>query len=72
MLISYLAKQYSCHEMFGELIIERYFKGQNMLLLWSLWELVITETPLLIVGDDPTECSHAVLILLSLITPLKI
>mmetsp|Transcript_2771 Transcript_2771/g.2604 ORF Transcript_2771/g.2604 Transcript_2771/m.2604 type:complete len:88 (+) Transcript_2771:1122-1385(+) len=42
-----------------------------MLILWSLWELVISETPLLIVADDPTECSHAVLILLSLISPLK-
>jgi hypothetical protein len=31
----------------------------------------MTETPLLIVGDDPSECSHAVLIILSLISPLK-
>jgi len=40
------------------------------LLLWNLWELVITETPLLVVGNDPTECSHAILTLLSLINPL--
>ena len=40
-------------------------------MLWQLWELLITETPLLIVGEDPTECSHAVLILLSLISPLR-
>jgi hypothetical protein len=39
--------------------------------LWQLWELIISETPLLIVGDDPTECSHAVMIILSLISPLK-
>jgi hypothetical protein len=70
-LISYLAKQYSCSEMFGELIIQKYFRGCSLLILWQLWELVITETPLIIVGDDPTECSHAVLILLSLISPLK-
>ena len=56
---------------FGELIIQKYFKGQSLLILWDLWELIISETPLLIVGDDPTECSHAVLILLSLISPLK-
>lgn len=30
----------------------------------------MTETPLLVVGGDPSECSHAVLTLLSLITPL--
>jgi hypothetical protein len=41
------------------------------LILWQLWELIISETPLLIVGDDPTECSHAVMIILSLISPLK-
>eukprot|EP00347_Sterkiella_histriomuscorum_P000425 403375913 len=70
-LITYLTKQYSCMDMFGELIIQKYFHGQSILLLWQLWEIAITETPLLIVGDDPTECSHAVLILLSLISPLK-
>ena len=57
--------------MFGELNIQKYFKGQSLLLLWNLWELAITETPLLVVGDDPTECSHAVLTMLSLISPLK-
>ena len=31
----------------------------------------MSETPLLLVADDPTECSHAVLIILSLISPLK-
>ena len=57
--------------MFGELIIQKYFQGSSVLILWNLWELAITETPLLVVGDDPTECSHAVLILLSLLAPLK-
>ena len=41
-----------------------------MLQLWNLWELLITETPLLVVGGDPSECSHAILTALSLITPL--
>ena len=40
-------------------------------MLWHLWEIAITETPLLVVGDDPTECAHVVVILLSLISPLK-
>jgi len=40
-------------------------------LLWSLWELALTEQPIIIVGDDPSECSHAVLILMSLLSPLK-
>lgn len=31
----------------------------------------MTETPLLVVGEDPTECSHSILIMLSLISPLK-
>jgi hypothetical protein len=39
--------------------------------LWPLWELLLTETPLIIVGDDPSECSHAVLIMLSILAPLK-
>lgn len=40
------------------------------MLLWNIWELIITENPLLIVGNDPKECSHAVLTCLSLIHPL--
>ena len=70
-LITYLTKQYSCTEMFGELILQRYFPGQSILLLWPLWELAMTECPLLIIGDDPTECSHIVLIILSLLAPLR-
>jgi hypothetical protein len=42
-----------------------------MLLLWPLWELLLTETPLILIGEDPSECSHAILTLLSLMTPLK-
>ena len=40
------------------------------ILLWEIWELIITEHPLLIVANDPKECSHAVLTCLSLIHPL--
>jgi hypothetical protein len=31
----------------------------------------MTETPLIIVGEDPSECSHSVLTLMSLLVPLK-
>ena len=58
------------HGIGNELKIEECFKGHYMLLLWNLWELLITETPLLVVGGDPSECSHAILTMLSLITPL--
>ena len=60
----------SVHGLGSELKIQECFKGHFMLLLWNLWELMITETPLLVVGGDPQECSHAVLTILSLITPL--
>ena len=58
------------HGIGNELKIEEVFKGHHMLQLWNLWELLITETPLLVVGGDPSECSHAILTALSLITPL--
>ncbi len=32
---------------------------------------MLTETPLIIVGDDPSECSHAVLIMLSILAPMR-
>jgi hypothetical protein len=39
--------------------------------IWYLWELVILETPIIISADTPTECSDIVLLLSSLIFPLK-
>ena len=41
-----------------------------MLLMWNIWELVVTENPILVVGGDPRECSHAILTMLSLMHPL--
>lgn len=58
------------HGIGNELKIQECFKGHNIFLLWNLWEILVTETPLLVVGGDPTECSHAILTMLSLITPL--
>ena len=58
------------HGIGNELKIQECFRGHFILLLWNLWEIVLTEVPLLVVGTDPGECSHAVLTLLSLISPL--
>lgn len=58
------------HGIGNELKIEEVFEGHHILNLWSLWEILITETPLLVVGGDPSQCSHAILTMLSLITPL--
>ena len=52
------------------LIVQDTFTGTLPFLLWSCWELLITEQPLLVIGNDPRECSHAVLTILSLIAPL--
>ncbi len=40
-------------------------------MLWPLWEMAMTEMPLIVVGEDPSECSHTVLVLMSLLAPLK-
>lgn len=39
--------------------------------IWNLWELIITETPLLIQADTNYACSEIVFLLSSLIFPLK-
>jgi hypothetical protein len=75
-LTDFLSKQYSFSSaaLFGDLIIQRRnggLTGTNVYLLWPLWELAMTEQPLIVVGEDPSECSHLVLILMSLLNPLK-
>ncbi|TNV84983.1 hypothetical protein FGO68_gene2012 [Halteria grandinella] len=75
-LTSYLSKQYSFSSaaLFGDLLIQKRgggLTGQSVYLLWPLWELAMTETPLMIVGEDPSECSHSVLTLMSLLAPLR-
>lgn len=37
----------------------------------NIWELMILETPLLVTSDSPTLCSEAILLLSSIIYPLK-
>jgi hypothetical protein len=39
--------------------------------IWNLWELVILETPMIISADTPSQSSDIVLLLSSLIFPLK-
>jgi len=67
----YLKEQYQSTEMFADLLVQEVFQGQSLFQLWSLWELLISETPLMVMGDNPKECSHAVMVLISLLHPLK-
>ncbi|XP_016998278.2 protein DENND6B isoform X2 [Drosophila takahashii] len=39
--------------------------------LYTLWELVITGEPIVVVGTSPADCSHMVQTLLALISPLE-
>ncbi|KAI8035422.1 protein DENND6B isoform X1 [Drosophila gunungcola] len=39
--------------------------------LYTLWELVITGEPVVVVGTSPADCSHMVQTLLALIAPLE-
>lgn len=39
--------------------------------IWNLWELIITETPIIISSDCPSKCSSVVMLLSTLISPMK-
>ncbi|XP_030382038.1 protein DENND6B [Scaptodrosophila lebanonensis] len=39
--------------------------------LYTLWELVITAEPIVVVGTSPADCSHMVQTLIALIAPLE-
>ena len=39
--------------------------------LWLLWELVLTNQPILVASPTPAQCSDAVIALVSLISPLE-
>eukprot|EP01083_Nonionella_stella_P228874 810764_1 len=54
---------------FQEVNIYRYF---HVVLgnLWCLWELALAGQPLLVVGTSAEQCSHAVLGIMSLISPI--
>jgi len=34
------------------------WKGGRALLLWNLWEIMVSEIPLLIITDTPQEASY--------------
>jgi len=57
--------------MFYEIEIPMFLKYENIALLWNLWELMITGTPILIITNNPEESSFIIGIALSLIFPLK-
>lgn len=67
-----LVDKYATHSSggcFQEVNIYRYF---HVVLgnLWCLWELALTGQPLLIIASSAQECSHAVLGIMSLISPI--
>ena len=43
---------------FQDIPLFQCWKGASPILLWSLWEIMITETPLLIIADTPSEVSY--------------
>ena len=46
---------------FQDISLSECWKNSGIALLWSLWELMITETSLLIIGDTPAEVSYPAL-----------
>ena len=56
---------------FQDINLYRIFKGNKLPYLWKLWELVLTNQPIMVVSDLPSECSETVLGLLSTICPLE-
>jgi len=68
--------------LFQDTNLYKIFKGDKLPLLWKLWELVITNQPIMIMSDLPNQCryiscklnnfvSEAVLGLVSIIYPLE-
>ena len=47
------------------------FSMYYLIKISSLWEMVITETPIMVLADDPKKCSDAVMLVSSLIYPLE-
>jgi len=56
---------------FQDINLYKIFKGNKLPYLWKLWELVLTNQPIMVVSDLPSECSETVLGLLSTICPLE-
>jgi len=43
---------------FQDISLGQCWKNSTIALLWNLWEIMITETPLLIIADTPAEASY--------------
>eukprot|EP00826_Nyctotherus_ovalis_P017348 TRINITY_DN15109_c0_g1_i1.p1 TRINITY_DN15109_c0_g1~~TRINITY_DN15109_c0_g1_i1.p1 ORF type:complete len:383 (-),score=74.77 TRINITY_DN15109_c0_g1_i1:333-1481(-) len=64
---------------FQDVSLSQCWPGASSILLWHLWEIVVTETPLLIIADTPYEVSYGLVCLhrqmissiISLVHPLK-
>jgi len=44
---------------FEDVSLSQCWPGASAILLWNLWEIMITEVPLLIIADTPSEASYA-------------
>ncbi|KAL4443165.1 hypothetical protein ABPG74_002232 [Tetrahymena malaccensis] len=64
---------HDCQEkgFFQEFNIFKVVKKNRIHNLWKIWEIVLTNQPLLIVADSPEECSELVFGAISLISPLE-
>lgn len=51
--------------------ILNFLDGNKVNLLWSIWQLVLINQPILVVGDNPSICSEGILAMISLISPLE-
>jgi len=56
--------------LFQDINLFSIFKFDKINLLYKLWELVMTNQPLLVISDAPSDCSETVFGLISLISPL--
>lgn len=56
--LSYLLKKGDSREIgyFQEINIAKTFGLGKIQYLWKLWEIIITNQPLLIISDSPTKC----------------
>ncbi|EAR85516.2 polarity axis stabilization protein (macronuclear) [Tetrahymena thermophila SB210] len=71
--IQSMLSTHDCQEkgFFQEFNIYKIVRKNKVHNLWKIWEIVLTNQPLLIVADSPEECSELVFGAISLISPLE-
>lgn len=42
----------------SDISLVRHLKNSSITLLWNLWELLITETPIIVIANTPAEASY--------------